>query len=450
MTGNLHKSLIELIEEAIKTGNISLIKDKLDKLHPADIADILEKIPSNLIHKLVISYDNKEKIAEALTVLDDDEKKNILKLFSSSEIAKYFVENLDSDEAASIIENLDEEKQEKVLAKIKDIEWVSDIVDLLHYEEGSAGSIMAKELIKVNENWSLLQCVKEIRKQAEELEDVYAIYVVDDNEILLGIVSLKKIFLAPTNVKIKELYDKDIISVKVNDSIEKAIELMKKYDLVVLPVIDEIGRLVGRITIDDAVDIMQEEAEKDYQMASGISEDVDAGDKIWILSRSRLPWLMIGLIGEIINSKVISQHENAIHINPHLAFFMPLIAAMGGNSGVQSSAIVVQGLANKSLNADIILPKIIKEFFVALINGLICALVVLSYNIIFMNDYKTSFMVSISLLSVILFATIFGAFVPLMLHKFKIDPALATGPFITTANDILAMIIYFAIGTLFF
>ena len=309
---------------------------------------------------------------------------------------------------------------------------------------------MAKELIAVNQDWSALKCVKEMRKQAEEMDDVYAVYVVDDNEVLLGLLSLNKLLIATTETSIADIYEKEVISVKTDMRSDEVANIMNKYDLVVLPVIDENGQLAGRITIDDVVDVIKEEAEKDYQMASGISEDVESTDKVWILSRARLPWLLIGLVGGILGAQVIGIYENDIKIYPEMAFFIPLIAAMGGNAGVQSSAIIVQGLANKTLGIESISSKLIKEFGVAMINGLICAVLILGYNMFFSDSMALSLTVSIALLAVIVFATIFGTLVPLLLDKRNIDAALATGPFITTVNDVLGLFLYFMIGRMMY
>jgi magnesium transporter len=303
---------------------------------------------------------------------------------------------------------------------------------------------MAKELIKVNENWNTLQCLREMRKQAEHVKQVHTIYVVDNNDVLLGSMSLRRLLLTETNTPIKEILKTEIISVKATEDDETVANIMNKYDLVVLPVVDDTNRLIGRITIDDVMDVAKEEAEKDYQMASGISEDVEASDSVWALTRARLPWLLIGMIGGLLGAAVIGIFD--IRENFELAFFIPLIAAMGGNVGVQSAAIVVQGLANDSLKMDNIFQKLVKELAVGLLNGIICSLIILAAA--FGLDYglELSLTVSISLLAVIVFAALFGTFVPLTLEKYEIDPALATGPFITTVNDVLGLFIYFSIG----
>ncbi|MDP4826278.1 MAG: magnesium transporter, partial [Flavobacteriales bacterium] len=309
--------------------------------------------------------------------------------------------------------------------------------------------LMAKELVKVNQNWTVATCIREMRRQAEDLESVYSIYVVDDQDVLMGTLSLKKLLFSAstTRTTIKELFNpSELLTIYADDPEEKVVKMMEKYDLVALPVIGEGGQLLGRITIDDAVDVLKEEAEKDYQLASGISEDVESDDNIWTLTRARLPWLLIGMAGGITGAYVIGAFD--IEKNPGMALFIPLIAAMGGNVGVQSAAIVVQGLANNSVRTDKIAARLMKELGVGLVNGIICSIIILTASTILSFGTALSFTVSIALLSVIIFAAVFGTFIPLVLHKYKIDPALATGPFVTTANDIIGLIIYFLVGSL--
>ena len=309
---------------------------------------------------------------------------------------------------------------------------------------------MAKEFIKVNVNWHVVTCIREMRKQAEEVQEVYSVYVVDDHDVLMGILSLKKLLIASPRDKVADLYDPDVVVVKAMQKGEEVASIMNKYDLVVLPVIDEMGRLIGRITIDDVVDFIKEEAEKDYQMMSGMTQNIESSDKIWEITQGRLFWLVVALFGGIIGSRVISNYEEQISINPEMAFFMPLIAAMGGNVGVQSSALIVKGLANNSLSDGSILPKLWKEVSVGIINGFVCSGILLIYSLMFAPSMALSMTVSTALMTVILFASVFGTFVPLALDKLKIDPALATGPFITTSNDIIGLFIYFLIGRMMY
>ena len=353
---------------------------------------------------------------------------------------------MDSDDAADIISELPENKKQEVLSHLEDQDLANDIVDLLNYDEDTAGGLMAKELIKVNSNWSVMRCVKEMRRQAEDVELVYTIYVVDDNNILLGTLSLKRLLLTDTKAIISNIMKEDIIKVSATMNQEEVANTMNKYDLIVLPVVNDLNQLIGRITADDVMDIMKEEAEKDYQMASGISEDVESSDTVWEITRARLPWLLIGMIGGLFGAKVIGIFD--IEKNYQMAFFIPLIAAMGGNVGVQSAAIVVQSLAGGTNTLGNISQRLIKELGVALVNGIICSSIILLAAYLLGYSLLLSITVSIALLSVIIFAALFGTFIPLTLDKYKIDPALATGPFITTINDVLGLFIYFLIGQL--
>ncbi len=436
---------IEEISVLIQQENTAKLQNLITDLHIADIAEILEELSVSQAQYLYQIIEE-EKSAEILMELDDDLREDLLSDLTPKEIAEEVIENLESDDAADVIGELSEDKQEEVLSHIEDKEHASDITDLLSYPEDSAGGLMAKELIKVNENWNTLQCLREMRKQAEHVKQVHTIYVVDNNDVLLGSMSLRKLLLTETSTPIKEIIKDEIISVQATEDDETVANIMNKYDLIVLPVVDEENKLIGRITIDDVMDVVKEEAEKDYQMASGISEDVEASDSIWELTRARLPWLLIGMIGGILGAKVIGIFD--IKENFELAFFIPLIAAMGGNVGVQSAAIVVQGLANDSLKMENLFQKLLKEIGVGLLNGIICSVIILLAAFGLNYGIELSLTVSISLLAVIVFAALFGTFVPLTLEKYKIDPALATGPFITTVNDVLGLFIYFWIGQL--
>jgi magnesium transporter len=357
---------------------------------------------------------------------------------------------MDSDDAADVMADLDEERKIEVLNEIEDFEQAGDIVDLLEYEEDTAGGIMAKELVKVNENWTVATCLQEISKQAQEVDEIYYIYVIDDAEKLKGVLSLKKLIITNTNTKISNIYNPDIKMVNTSVRQEEIAEIMDKYDLVAIPVVDEIGRLKGRITFDDVIDFIREEAEKDYQMVSGLTGDVEPSDKIKQLLRARFPWLIIGMLGGIIGSVVLSSHQQSLSRVTELAFFIPLIAAMAGNVGVQSSAIVVQSIASGVKELESISQRLIKEVMVALITALFFSMLIFTYVYFSRGNMNLTYTVSITLFIVIIFASFFGTVIPLILHKLKIDPALATGPFITTMNDILGLMIYLLIGSLFF
>ncbi len=307
---------------------------------------------------------------------------------------------------------------------------------------------MAKELVKVNENWNVLTCVKEMRQQAEHVTRVHSIYVVDDDDKLKGRLSLKDLLTTSTKTHIRDVYIPKVDSVTVTERAEDVARVMSKYDLEAIPVVDESGRLVGRITIDDIVDVIREEAEKDYQLAAGITQDVEADDNIWKLTKARLPWLLIGMFGGLGAASIINGFQEALRQFPILLSFVPLIQATAGNVGVQSSAIVVQGLANDTIRGEVF-GRLVKEFSLGLINGIaIAAIVLFISHFAFGTEYKVSATICLGLVTVIVNAAVIGTFIPIFLDKRGVDPAVATGPFITTSNDVLGILIYFLIAKL--
>lgn len=448
MQFELNSQYLEQLKIAIVEKNDAFIKDQLKELYAVDIALILNQLD---LEDSIYLYDqiDEELSSDVLLEMEEEKREDLLATFSTKEIAEQ-LDNMDSDDAADVINELPEEIQEEVLSKIEDIEQASDIADLMSFEEGTAGSLMAKELVSVYAHETVSACIDEIRRQTDNVDVLYAVYVVDDNEKLIGMLSLKKLIVSHPIALVQEIFDADVISVKTSASSEDVAELIQKYDLVVLPVIDQLGRLVGRITIDDVVDVMREEAEKDIQLMSGITDDVDSNDGLWRLSRARIPWLLIGMCGGIVGSRIIGSYEDQIQLRPEMAFFIPLIGAMGGNVGVQSSAIIVQGLANNTLITDRIAPKLLKELGVGLINGLICSSLILGYNLLINESWALAATVSVALLTVILCASFLGTFVPLTMNRFKVNPALATGPFVTTLNDIIGISIYFIVGRLLY
>lgn len=442
------KELRAHLQEAIDQKDDERAKALLSGLHSVEIADLYDKFDVAENRYLYMLLDG-EKAADVLMELSEEERQKWLKEVPSDVIARQFVHNMDSDDAADLLGELKEERKDEVLSFLEDVEQAGDIVDLLHYDEDSAGGLMGKEMIVVNENWSMPTCLKEMRKQAEFVEHVYSIYVVNDDDVLVGVLPLKKMLVSPNVSKVKNIaVTDDLITVKTDTSKEEVAQLFEKFDLVVLPVVDAIGRLEGRITVDDVVDVIREEAEKDYQMASGISQDVETTDAVLKMTKARLPWLIIGLIGGVGSAWVVKSFETSIVANPMLAIYVPLIAAMGGNTGIQSSAIVVKSLAANLNSYENVWGEIYKEGLVSSLNALVLSTLLFLYNWLVFNDLVFAMMVSISLFIVVVFASIFGTVIPLVLNRFKIDPALATGPFITTSNDIIGLIIYFTIGGL--
>ncbi|HYW94051.1 MAG TPA: magnesium transporter [Bacteroidales bacterium] len=449
MNFELTRDYVERLREVVEARDEATAVTMLRELHAADIAEIYASLTIEEARFLYLLLEG-EKASDVLAELEEDDREEFLRVLPSEVIAEQFIHNMDSDDAADVIADLSEEKKEEVLQYLKDVEQAGDIVDLLSYDEDTAGGLMAKELIRVNENWNIMTALKEMRKQAGEVDEVFYVYVVDDDGILHGTLSLKKLLLATPQQRIKGLYKPDVISVRTNAGSEEVASIMSKYDLVVLPVVDSIGRLMGRITIDDIVDVIQEEAERDYQMASGISADVEPTDSPWMLTRARIPWLLIGLLGGIFVALVISRFETDIKINPQMAFFIPLIAAMAGNVGIQSSAIIVQSIAANTPGIERTARKLAREFLVALMNGVVLGGLIFVYNFFTTDTLALTFTVSLSLFGVIMFASLFGTLIPLLLHKVKLDPALATGPFITTMNDIMGLVIYFLVGRMMY
>ncbi|WMN06165.1 magnesium transporter [Marivirga arenosa] len=440
----LSKEYFEKLQLAINGKDENFIKNTLEGTNPADISTILLEFNTEESRYVLDVLEN-EVSAEVINDLDEDVRSKYLKEFESVEIAAMLNE-LDSDDAVDIINELPLKDREEVIASLDNKEKAKNILDLLRYEEDVAGGLMAKELIKANVNWSINQCIDEIRRQAENVEKIYSVYVVDDQNILLGRVSLKKIILADDHLKVKDLYDDDVISVETYmDEVDVA-EVMRKYDLDAVPVVNVQGKLMGRITIDDIVDVITELAEEERQMMAGISEDVEEDDSIWMLTRARLPWLIIGMFGGLLGAQFIGVFEEDILLVPAMAFFIPLITATGGNVGIQSSSIVLQSLASKSVFDDSFLKRITKVLVIAILNGLVIAGIVMGMNLILGQEVKLAIVVSTALFAVVLLASFMGTVTPIVLDKFGINPALAAGPFITTTNDLLGLLVYFSVA----
>lgn len=442
---NLIDQLSQLIDQKADQDIIQIISE----FHPADIAEIIEELDSDEA-KYLFSLLDGELAADVLVEIPENDWNSYLKLLPPDVIAHRFIEYMESDDAADVMAELDEDLQDEVLLQLEDKEQAGDIADLLEYDEDTAGGIMAKELVAVNENWTVQTCLKEISVQAEDIDEIYYVYVVDDNFVLKGVLSLKMLIMKPTHTVIKSMVTEDAHFVRTDASQEEVAQIMEKYDLVALPVVDQIGRLKGRITIDDVLDIIREEADKDYQMASGISGDVDAGDNVFQRAWIRIPWLFIGMIGGIIGAGVLGSHSSQLEQIPAMAFFIPLIAAMAGNVGVQSSSIIVQSIASGTRSFDSVGRKLLKELTVAFSIAFLFSILIFVYNYFFNGNMRLTYSVSITLFIVMIFASVFGTVIPLVLNRFKIDPAVATGPFITTTNDILGLLIYMTVAQMFF
>ena len=445
----LTPEFIDRLKYIVETHDEDSARQQLSDLHPADIAELYQDLDIDQAEFLYRLLDD-EKAAEVLVELDEDDRHKLLANMPAEDIAKQFIEHLDTDDAVDIIQELDEEDRDEILSHIDDVEQAGDIIDLLKYDDDTAGGLMGTEMITVNENWSMPECIKEMRMQAEEMDEIYYVYVIDNDNKLRGVLPLKKLITHPSVSKIKHVMEENPVAVKADTPIDEVALDFEKYNLVAMPVVDSIGRLLGRITVDDVMDRVRESTERDYQLASGLSSDVETDDTLFTQTKARLPWLLIGMLGGIGNSLILGNFEAGFTADPTLALFIPLIGGTGGNVGTQSSAIVVQGLANGSLDIRNSAKQLVKELGVGLINGCIISLLVFGYNLIKLGSAHqvTTVAVSLSLLAVVLFASVFGTFVPLTLERFKIDPALATGPFISITNDIIGMVIYMSISTM--
>ena len=456
MKFSLTNEFKENLKIAIDTKDIKFIKLSFEGISPADISELLYEFDSTQ-SKYVLDNIDKETASKIITELDEDTRQSFLTHFDSSEISKY-LEIIDSDDGADILSELTLEVRSEVILSIKDKEKAKNLKDLLQYDDDVAGGLMAKEYVKCNINWKISQCINLIKKQAEKVSKIYSVYVTDDQGKLLGMVSLKDIIVAGDNSRIKDIYDDYVISVYSNMNEEDVAIIMQKYDLDALPVINKRGKLIGRITIDDVVDVIKEIAEEERQIMSGITSDVEEDDSIWKLSNARLPWLVIGIFGGLFGAFFLGSFENnyfeGSELFISLSFFIPLIMATAGNVGIQSSSIVIQSLSNPSAFENSVTNRLFKVLFVSILNGIVLAFIVYFGLLIF--DYinflnleiysKTAQIVSISLFSIVLVSSILGTITPIILNRLKFNPALASGPFITTTNDLIALAIYFLVA----
>ena len=444
-TFELSNELIEKVSQLISKRKNSEIKKIVDGFHYADLAEIIDELDENQRIYLIKLIDS-DKTSDILTELDEDVREKILKTLSPKEIAGE-IKEMDSDDAADILDELTDERKEKVISLIKDENITENIRELLSYDEDSAGGLMAKELISVYESWSVLKCLREIRKQAEHITRVHSIYVLNRKNELIGRLSLKDLVTSPSKSRIKEIYIPKVDYVHVNDSGEEVAKIMSKYDLEAIPVVDDQKQLQGRITIDDIVDLIKDEAEEDYLLAAGISNDVEADDSIFELTKARLPWLILGLFGGLGSVFILESYESIMSTKSlrALFFYTPLIAAMAGNVGVQSSAIVVQGLANDVIK-DSLISRLFKEISLTILNGIILGGFIILFGLIIEQPIDMSITISVSMILVIIVAALIGTSVPIILNRLGIDPAIATGPFITTGNDIIGILLFFYIA----
>lgn len=447
MKFELSKEYLESLRESISHGDKEFIQSSMEGVNEADVAALLDELDMEEALFVLRGLDN-NRSADILIELDEDSQYKVIKAMEPDELAEQ-IDCMDSDDAVDVLSQLVLKDREEVISHLQQKEKSSYIIELLRYAEDSAGGLMAKELIKANLNWTVDQTIEEIRRQAENVERIYAIYVVDNKERFLGRVSLKKMILAAANTRIADIYEDDVISVPTDMAGEEVAEIMRKYDLEALPVVNVKKKLVGRITVDDVLDLIREQVEEDIQAMTGISEDVEESDSVYRLSKARLPWLLIGMVGGLIGAGFIGFFEEGLNAVTALAFFIPLITATGGNVGIQSSSLVVQTLANRSIFEESLGKRFARVLLVALLNGLVLAgFVFAAIVFVYGESYNFGAVVSVALFCVVVLASFMGTFTPIILHKMGINPAMASGPFITTANDLIGLGVYFTVATL--
>lgn len=436
----LTKEFRDRFQEALDNRDDAFIRESLNGVKAADITALLYEFNSEE-SKYVMDLMPIELQAEIINDLDSETRKNYLKIYKPEEIS-VFLNQLASDDTADILHELPVKVREEVLSRL-DTELRTQVTELLRYEENVAGGLMDKGLIKARVHWSVVQCVEEIRKQAENVSKFYAVYVVDDHDKLLGRVALQDLIITEARTIVGDICERDIISVETYLEDWEVAEIMRKYDLESVPVVNVQGQLVGRITIDDVVDVITEQAEEERQLMTGISENVEEDDSVWRNTRARLPWLLIGIAGGLMNAKFMGLFEVELARVTAIAFFTPLIQATGGNVGIQSSSLIVQSLANPDFVDEGLWKRLIKVFFVAILNGLFLSTLVFGANVLLFGENKLSLIVAIALFSVVVFASFIGTLTPLVLNRWGYNPALAAGPFITTINDLLGLTLYF-------
>lgn len=443
----LSKEYLESLQQGIEQENAAFILASLEGVNVADIAAILDELATDE-SLYVLRLLDKQSAADCLIELYDTSLEKVLQELETGEIASW-IQLMDSDDGADILSFFSEKEREAIIAEIDDRIKLDQILELLRYEEDTAGGIMAKEFIRANKSWNVVQTINEIRRQAENVEKFYSIYVVNNKQQLLGRVSLKKIILSSSETTIESIMEDEVISVPVFMDQEEVAALMRKYDLESVPVVNAKNKLVGRITVDDILDVVQEEADEDIQAMAGVSADIEESDSVFTISKARLPWLLIGVIGGLLGAKLIGFFEEGLAKYLALASFIPLVAATGGNVGIQASSLIVQSLASKSAFDDTPWQRFFKGFLVALLNGFVLGGFVFLV-VVYLYGFEPVFGITVgfALFCVVLLSSFMGTVTPLVLHRYGINPAIASGPFITTTNDLLGLAVYFGVAML--
>jgi magnesium transporter len=446
-TLEIDEELLEELRELLREKATPAIATILTDLHPPDIADLIDHFEPEYRLPIFELLDN-ETASEVLIELDEKVREDLLEQLPHLRL-RGIVDEMDSDDAADVVGELPSEVAERVLDEI-DEEDSATLKELLRYPTDSAGGIMATEFIAVRDIDTVQQAIRKVRKMAKEVGEFYNVYVVDDSNVLKGIIPIKDLVIHSPRRRVHKVMETDFHTVDVLIDQEEVANIMKKYDLISVPVINSKGEMLGKITIDDIVDVIHEEAEEDMQKFAGISGMELISHGVWDISRRRMPWLALAFLGQLFSAAILSTFHASIEQIIASAFFIPIIMAMAGNAGIQSSAVVIRGLATEEIWEGMLFRRVLKEAGVALINGLVFSTLIFCVGWLWFNDPLFGVALGLSILIVIANATIVGAAIPFILTRLHIDPAVATGPFITTSNDALGLLIYFGILSLLY
>jgi magnesium transporter len=438
--------LIEEVKHFAEQGNRKGLKKLIDDMRAADLADLIEHLdPEERL--FIFNLLEPDGAGDVLVEIETPVQERILKDLDNQAITE-IVEGLDSDDAADLVGDLPDDRAREIIEGVGD-EVSEELEKLLTYPEDTAGGIMALEFVAVKAGASVKDAIDTIREKREEVENLYYIWVVDDLGKLVGVISLKDLVLEPTDRKIGDIMNPEVNSVYVDTDQEEVARLFKKYDLVAIPVVGNDHRLVGRITHDDIIDVIEEEADEDISLMAGVFDQEITEESTLKISRARLPWLIAGLFGGIIAAAVINQFESSLEKVIALSFFFPVIMAMGGSTGTQAATIVVRGLATGDIGLMNVGKRLWMEMRVSLVNALVCGILLALIVGTWVSDYGLGFVVGLALVLIIVNAGVIGSAVPMVLNKWNVDPALAAGPFVTTSNDILSLLIYLGLVTIY-
>ncbi len=447
------ETFVDDVGVLLRDGQRGMVLNLVADLHPADLAQLLFHLAPDAAESL-FGWLPEDKAGAVLPELESARRSDLIDELPTADIVS-LLDEIDTDDAADVLADLPDSVAEQVLPRLEDS---AEIEALLHFGDETAGGLMETDYVSVLVTATVAEATEELRRCAAEVDPVYVVYVRDADDRLVGLVDLKTLVLARGEALVADIMETEIVTVEPELDQEEVARIMERYDLVALPVVSSSGWLLGRITIDDIVDVIRDEAEEDLQRASGIAGDEELSASVFAVSRGRLVWLMIGLVGAFCSGLVIRAFEGALEAAAVLAMFIPIVMAMAGNAGIQSSAIAVQGLASGDLWSSDVVKRIGKELVVALINGLALALALAGIVIVMgslgvLGDARLLHLAltsALSLLIVIVIATVLGATIPLLLDRVGIDPALATGPFITTSNDIIGLAIFFGVASLLY